>query len=140
VVVPSVSIFADGWRIVAWDGAARWQPDSGQFLFDFDAQAVAPRIAAPARPAPPAAAEPPSRAAAEWFDLGCELQAASPDEARVAYRQALELDPTLADAHVNLGRVHRRAGDAATADSLGRRAAAMTHLGTARRLYARHTT
>jgi len=114
----SVTVYADGRRVVAWDGAARWQPDSGQFLFNFDAQAVAEHVAPSLlRPASSAAPEPPARTAAEWFDLGSELEAASPDEARHAYEQALALDAALADAHVNLGRLQHRAGEAARAES-----------------------
>ena len=192
----SVTIYADGRRAVAWDGAARWQPDSGQFLFNFDAQTVA----AAATPIAEAATEPRAagRTAEDWFNLGCELDTTSPHEARQAYEQALALDPGLADAHVNLGRLHHRGGDPARAerhyraalalapddavapfnlaglleetgragdavaayqralaadpdfadahynlglllDSLGRRAPAMTHLRTARRLYARRS-
>ncbi len=114
----SVTVYADGRRVVAWDGAARWQPDSGQFLFNFDAQAVVehPASSLP-RPASPAAPEPPARTAAEWFDLGCELEVASPNEARHAYEQALALDVSLADAHVNLGRLQHQAGEAARAES-----------------------
>jgi tetratricopeptide (TPR) repeat protein len=122
----SVTIYADGRRVVAWDGAARWQPDSGQFLFNFDAHAVAPAATRPAaQPVPPAAPGPAARTAEEWFDLGCELEAASPDEARHAYRQALALDPRMADAHVNLGRLFHQAGEAAPAEAHYR--AAITH-------------
>ncbi len=114
----SVTVYADGRRVVAWDGTARWQPDSGQFLFNFDAQAVVEHAAAALpRPAPSAAPEPPARTAAQWFDLGGELEAASPDEARHAYEQALALDASLADAHVNLGRLQHQAGEAARAES-----------------------
>jgi hypothetical protein len=28
----TLKIYADGQRVVVWDGEARWQPDSGQFL------------------------------------------------------------------------------------------------------------
>ena len=35
-----LSVYVDGDRVVAWDGATRWQPDSGQFLFNFSAGAV----------------------------------------------------------------------------------------------------
>ncbi|HZP34947.1 MAG TPA: tetratricopeptide repeat protein [Methylomirabilota bacterium] len=194
----SVSVYADGRRVVAWDGAARWQPDSGQFLFTFDAPALAPAAsAAPAEAAAPASAET-TRTAEEWFDLGCELESSSPAEARHAYEQALAIDPQLADAHINLGRLFHAAGEAAPAethyraalrhapddpiahfnlgglledtgraaaaveayqravaadpdfadahynlglllDRLGRRTAAMTHLRSARRLYARRS-
>ncbi len=114
----SLIIYADGRRVVAWDGAARWQPDSGQFLFNFDAQVVVEHATpTPARPAPAAAAEPATRSAEEWFNLGTELETASPDEARHAYEQALALDPALADAHVNLGRLCHQVGEAARAET-----------------------
>ena len=105
----SVTIYADGRRAVVWDGRVRWQPDSGQFLFNFEAAAVSPL--APARMADSApASRPATRSAEEWFDLGCELEAGSPEEARHAYEQAIALDPALADAHVNLGRLFHHAG------------------------------
>jgi tetratricopeptide (TPR) repeat protein len=111
----SVTIYADGRRVVAWDGAARWQPDSGQFLFNFEAAAVTEPAAPPRPAAAPAGAG--QRTAEEWFDLGCELEASSPDEAQQAYAQALALDPSLADAHVNLGRLRHQAGEVALAES-----------------------
>ena len=75
----SLTIFADGRRVVAWDGTARWQPDSGQFLFTFDVQAVAAKIDLPERPPEPPLPEvkEPTRTAEQWFDLGCELDAAT---------------------------------------------------------------
>lgn len=39
----SIRILADGDRAIAWDGKAPWQPDSGQFLLDFDAAEIAKR-------------------------------------------------------------------------------------------------
>lgn len=120
----SVTVYADGRRVVAWDGAARWQPDSGQFLFNFDAQEVA-ASAAPLRWAAPAAPAPAGRSAAEWFDLGCELDRSSPDEARHAYEQAVALDAEFADAHVNLGRLHHQGGDGARAEAHYRAATAL---------------
>jgi tetratricopeptide (TPR) repeat protein len=71
----------------------------------------------PVRPVAAAPPEPPARSAGEWFDLGCELETASPGEARRAYEQALALDPGLADAHVNLGRLHHAAGLAVRAET-----------------------
>ena len=119
----SLTIYADGRRAVAWDGTARWQPDSGQFLFTFEAQAVAAPLHAvatlPARPAPAA------RSAEDWFNLGCELDASSPDEARHAYLQALALEAGLADAHVNLGRLQHQGGDVGRAEAHYRAAIAL---------------
>jgi tetratricopeptide (TPR) repeat protein len=121
----SLTIYADGRRVVAWDGAARWQPDSGQFLFNFDVQAVASVVSRPEQllaPAPEATGQP-TRTARQWFNLGCELDSASPEEARHAYQQALELDPAMADAHVNLGRLYHEARQPAQAEAHYRAAA-----------------
>lgn len=181
-----IRIYADGERAIAWDGTARWQPDSGQFLLDFGAAEIAERLgresAAPDPdaanvPGPPPAAEaapapdagspvgvertrsataprlaeivplPAARAAAalaaeeeedrpdgdgtgadaaltaeQWFHLGCELEADSPVEARRAYLQALDLDPALADAHLNLGRLEHETGELGRAEARYREA------------------
>lgn len=121
----SLTIYADGRRVVAWDGTARWQPDSGQFLFNFDVQTVAAKVNLPERLPRPASdtIREPTRTAEQWFDLGCELDASSPEEARQAYQQALELDPLLADAHVNLGRLYHAANQPAQAEAHYRAAA-----------------
>ena len=117
----ALTIYADGRRVVAWDGAARWQPDSGQFLFTFEVQAVAEEaaVAGPAAPVPISTRTPsaPVLTAEEWFDLGCELESSSPEEARQAYHQALRLDATLADAHVNLGRLYHAAKQGVKAET-----------------------
>ena len=42
-----IKIYADGRRVVVWDGKARWQPDSGQFLFNFDARSVVSEVKLP---------------------------------------------------------------------------------------------
>ena len=112
----AVRISADGDRVVVRDGAAAWNPESGQFQLDFSVAELASRAAPLARQAARAA-----RAAAEpldadeWYDLGFDLEAVDLDEARDAYRRALELDPDHADAHVNLGRLLQVGGDAAVA-------------------------
>ena len=50
----SLKIYASGKRVVVWDGASRWQPDSGQFLLNFDtAQMLTSRTLTP-RQRPPA--------------------------------------------------------------------------------------
>ncbi len=101
-----LTVYADGERVVAWDGATRWQPDSGQFLFNFEAAQVVRGARKVARLRPPAG---PQRAhdvsADEWYDLGIELEDSSPLEAREAYHHALDLDPAHAKSHINLGRL-----------------------------------
>ncbi len=101
----SVKIYADGRRVVAWDGNARWQPDSGQFLFNFDAKGVVPAAKLPAPK--PDKTKPTAR---YWFDLALELESSSVEEARRAYARALELDPKMSDAHLNLGKLYHEAG------------------------------
>lgn len=110
----SVTIYADGSRIVAWDGTARWQPDSGQFLFNFGAQAVAEQVALPLPQREPAT---PALTAEQWFNLALELEATAREEARRAYHQALESDPVLSDAHVNLGRLYHEEKDFTRAEA-----------------------
>ena len=109
----SVSIYADGRRVVVWDGTARWQPDCGQFLLNFDVRAIAEQVDLPA----PRASEPtPSLTAEQWFDVGCELERSSPVEAMHAYRQALALEPSHTGANINIGRLHHQVKDTAGAE------------------------
>ena len=60
--------------------------------------------------------------AEHWFQVGSEMESASPLEARQAYLKALDADPNYADALLNLGRLEHRAGDLAAAEARYRRA------------------
>jgi hypothetical protein len=129
----SITIRTDGKRVVASDGSARWRPDSGQVLLDFDASEIAQRAGDGGEAARVPVVAPPAGAATEpldggdrgdereagaeeWYEAGCELEASSPAQALEAYRRALELDPNLADAHVNLGRQLHLAGEGGCAE------------------------
>ena len=114
----SIRIYADGERVIAWDGKSRWQPDSGQLLLDFTVAELATR----ARPVARRLARDARRAeedlsANRWFALGLDLEAAAPDDARDAYRRALELDPAHVDARLNLGRLLQESGRVAEAEA-----------------------
>lgn len=119
-----VRIAVEGKRIIVSDGSARWQPESGQILFDFGVADLARRAGPVARRAFAEAKEKEGRAlsAEEWYRWGCELETAAPEEAAEAYGRALEVDPGHADAHVNLGRLLHEAGDAEAAHEHYRRA------------------
>jgi tetratricopeptide (TPR) repeat protein len=115
-----VRIATEGSRIVVEDAAGRWQPESGQAVFDFDGGGAAgdpPPVASPSfearRQGSGAGDEPTAEA---WFEWGCELEATDAAQARDAYEKALELDPDHASAHVNLGRLLHEAGDPAAAE------------------------
>jgi tetratricopeptide (TPR) repeat protein len=111
-----IRISANGRQIVVREGKAAWNPESGQLMLDFAVSDLA-RTAAPfARRGVEAARKADHALSAdEWYALGCELEATVPDQARDAYRRALELDPAHADAHVNLGRLLQEAGAAMAA-------------------------
>ncbi|HWO89965.1 MAG TPA: tetratricopeptide repeat protein, partial [Gemmatimonadales bacterium] len=88
-------------------------PDSGQLLLDFTTAALAQRAAPMARRQAAAARAVEDQLDAEqWFELGLELEAAAPEEARDAYRRALELEPLHLDARLNLGRLLQVGGRA----------------------------
>lgn len=104
-----LEISAEGTRIVVTDGSARWQPESGQILMDFDGRNGGLRDL-------PASGEAVETAEADnFYERGCEVEATDPGAAETAYRKALSLDPSRADAHVNLGRLLHERGEAAAA-------------------------
>lgn len=69
---------------------------------------------------------PPARAAAEsrFLQAGERLAAGDLAAAEAGYREALRLDPTLAEAHANLAYVLERRGESAEAEANYRRAIA----------------
>jgi tetratricopeptide (TPR) repeat protein len=118
-----VRIAAEGERIVVRDGAARWLPESGQTLFDFDASEVARQVAPLLRQAARTGRPGHGRLSPEdWYQWGCELEESSGDQAREAYRRALELEASHAGALVNLGRLLHQLGGSETAEAHYRRA------------------
>jgi tetratricopeptide (TPR) repeat protein len=141
VPLTSITVHADGDEIVATDGRSSWRPDSGQVLLNFETSEIAERAAEMPGPGrrrnatradlAPVTAEAGALAvdeggapveserrlsAEEWYEIGCELEVSAPERAREAYERALALDPLMADAHVNLGRVLHVAGERGRAE------------------------
>jgi len=111
-------IVADGDRIVVSDGETAWNPESGQTHLDFAVSDLATRAAPIARRTAQAArAAEGDFDADDWYELGLELEAVEPAEARDAYRRALELDPHHAGARVNLGRLLHESGHPEAAET-----------------------
>jgi tetratricopeptide (TPR) repeat protein len=112
-----VRIAADGERVVVRDGEAMWNPESGQSLFDFSVSEIEARAAVIE---PHVESGEPD--ADGWYEVACDLEVTSPDEAREAYERVLALDPNHIDAHVNLGRILHEAGAPAAAEQHYRQA------------------
>jgi tetratricopeptide (TPR) repeat protein len=114
-----VRIVADGRHVVVRQGRTAWQPESGQVVFSFAVDeltrgarhvvAVRNRCRRPgAKPAPP------PRGAGAWFEHAlAREQCGDLAGACAAYQQAVELDPALADAYINFGRLTHLRGNAA---------------------------
>jgi tetratricopeptide (TPR) repeat protein len=102
-----VRIAADGDRVFVSDGGAKWNPESGQVLFDFSVEELAEKTASIQQ-------QPPE--VDEMFDVACEIEMSSPPQAREVYQRLLQLDPDHVDAHVNLGRLLHEDGAPAAAE------------------------
>ena len=113
-----VRITAQGHHVVVRDGREAWNPESGQILLDFQVADLQRQASSLVRreEGKQSQAKEPSTAEA-WFAHGCDMEAEDPDEAMAAYRKALELDPGLPDAHLNLGRLLHEMGQVAEAES-----------------------
>lgn len=121
-----VRIYADGRDVVVRDGRATWKPESGQLLLSFklDDLAKAARSVVAVEPrrkpvSPLADEDGEPQDAMDWFELALDReQDGDIDGARAAYLKAVEHDPSLSDAFVNLGRLAHEGGDAVEAARL----------------------
>jgi len=119
----TVKIAAEGTKLVVHEEGTRYDAEDGQLLFDFGVRDLVKKVAPLARRnARLATASSAQLSAEDWYTLGCELEISSIDEARDAYRRAIELDLTHADAHVNLGRLLHEHKELAAAEAHYRQA------------------
>lgn len=112
-----VKIYADGNHVAVRHGATAWHPHSGQmvFLFEVDQLARDARVIAPTRHTTRRAAAVSSeraKSAVLWFERALMLEERHDNAGAVdAYRRALEFDPKMTDAYINLGRLVHQDGD-----------------------------
>lgn len=100
----AIRITMEADELVVKDDGLAWNPESGQVQLGLN---VRPKSASDVesldrRRARPVSADR-SLTAEDWYELGCGLQATEAEQAAEAFRRAVELDPGLADAHINLG-------------------------------------
>jgi tetratricopeptide (TPR) repeat protein len=111
---------AEGREVVVRDGRVAWQPESGQTVFLFEVGDLARCSGTLVRADQHRAASEQAAAenqdpAADWFERALAVEDDDPQQACLWYRKALDLNPELADAYVNLGRLIHEAGDAVEA-------------------------
>jgi tetratricopeptide (TPR) repeat protein len=113
---------AEGANIVVRDGRAAWIPESGQITFDFLVAELATQVAPLAHQHARRRRQGEPADASGWFDLALELESVAPTEAEEGYHRALELNPDLTEALINLGRMLQGQGRLHEAEDLYRRA------------------
>jgi excisionase family DNA binding protein len=110
-------IYADGRQVAVRDERAAWHPETGQTVLDFAVDELSRRVEDLRGEERPPTESRADRARRE-LERALGLEDADADAAARAYRRALELDPDLVDAYVNLGRLLHEAGDAREAARL----------------------
>jgi tetratricopeptide (TPR) repeat protein len=113
-----VQLEAEGGSVVVSDGKQRWEPSSGQVVFDFNQAPAGSGALHELRARPPAAPPPPpvpalrtNLTADEHYEIGYGAEEAGDARTAMAeYQQAIALDPRHGDAQVNLGRLLHEAG------------------------------
>lgn len=126
-------IFADGGRVIVQEGDRCWDPETGQHVIDFEApgdlgvdvgeleRRTEKVVCLNEGPDNSALAQ-----ARVEFERALELEDHDPMAACTCYGRAIELDPELVDAYVNLGRIAHEAGQGVEAIRLYRLALVRT--------------
>jgi tetratricopeptide (TPR) repeat protein len=119
-----VPLYACGREVVVRHSGTEWCADNGQLVFGFTTggHGAAPGRVVPVSPRKGEPAPPdrhPAGNAEAWFEHALALERKS-DWAGAcgAYSRALEINPQMADAYINLGRLMHEAGDTSEAARL----------------------
>jgi tetratricopeptide (TPR) repeat protein len=118
-------VTAEGGAIVVRDQERTYDAQTGQLSIDFDVRTISDDVVRILRPEN---VDPDRRRRAyEAYLEGCRLdeEETTFDRAEDCYRQASQLDPTLANALTNWGNLRFRRGDLASAEALYHRALAI---------------
>lgn len=107
VGLEGIRLDVHGRRVIAHTDAGSFEPESGQVVLAFDEQGTEVREPVVI---PMPTDDPSGHSAPEWFAHGDRLEETDPVAAEEAYRRAIAIDPTFAEAHVNLGRLLHAAG------------------------------
>lgn len=120
----SLRIVADGQALFVRDDRGAYDPTTGQLLLNFDVSSLRDDVV---RVLKRSGRESDHRRAYEHYLEGCRLdeQEATWDAADAAYRRAVELDPSLANAFTNLGNLMFKRGRLTEAEQFYARALAI---------------
>jgi tetratricopeptide (TPR) repeat protein len=119
----AVRILVIGRRVVVRDRLASWEPESGQTTLAFDLKALTEHVAATMPLGPRPLPEAPAASADDIYQSALDLELAGlGDEAKRAYEAALDRDPKLVGARINLGRLMHAANRLAEAEAMYRAA------------------
>ncbi len=111
-----LSLCAVADRVVIRERGSRWQAESGQYLLEFEGDPADGSLSViEGEPAVEA-----TSGAEEWFDQGVALEPEDPEAALRAYQQAIGVDPSFLNAHINLGRLMHETGRYAKAERVYR--------------------
>jgi len=113
----AVHLSAVGSRVLVREENRAWEADTGQLEMALEAaEPTSPpegNDVAPLRPTRDTGHADADR----WFDRALDLEATDPEAAADLYRQALQVEPGHAEAHLNLGRLLHEAGELAPAEA-----------------------
>lgn len=106
-------VVSDGADVVAVDGDAAYEPRSGQLVMAFAVESLVKDAATVTSLIESEKTQPvPAKTAYQWFCEGnAALERGESRYAELSFRHAIDLEPTMAAAHANLGAVHYRRGD-----------------------------